>query len=312
MNFHKLDGTNEFKTPPTGFGTLRMNHQEQGIGPNYRRATLNVIRSAADLGVHILVDQPLVIGRDDTCDLTLHDLGVSRRHAIVRAVGAEAFILQDLNSTNGTWVQGSLVTGPCELTHGQKIVLGESVLQFSLADEIDVNFQNEVSTLVRTDPLTGLPSKQQFDQALEFALHSAQLTQSSLSMLMMDMDGVKQINDTNGHLFGAYVIGEVGKLIQQTLGTKGSACRFGGDEFSAFLPGVDEAQAVSLAEKIRSRVQSAGFQMDGIELAPTISIGVASYSSSIGSLQLIARADEALYAAKASGKNRVVSARKAA
>ena len=85
----------------------------------------------------------------------------------------------------------------------------------------------------------------------------------------------------------------------------GHACRFGGDEFSAFLPGYELEAAVQLSEEIRSAVESAGMSKDGIELRPTISIGVASFPNAGTEelTELITMADEALYRAKANGKN---------
>ena len=175
-----------------------------------------------------------------------------------------------------------------------------------MVDEMDVDFHSEVATLVSTDPLTGLPSKRRFDQAFEFALEDAKRNSTPLTMLMMDMDGVKQINDTHGHLFGAHVIGETGRLIAKMIGSKGQACRFGGDEFSAFLPHHDSKAAHELAEQIRVAVEQAGFEKEDIPLFPTISIGLACFDQNGSTvLKLVDNADKALYRAKEQGKNRV-------
>ena len=88
-------------------------------------------------------------------------------------VGDDRYLIQDLGSTNGTRVGGTLIAGPQLLQDGEKILVGETVIRFSLADEIDIDFQSEIAMLVGTDPLTGLPSKRRFDEALEFALQSA-------------------------------------------------------------------------------------------------------------------------------------------
>jgi len=269
------------------------------------RAFLNVIRSRADLGVHALIDGPILLGRDPSCTLPLHDFSVSKQHAIIRPAGSD-YVLQDLQSTNGTRVNGTPISGIRVLRDGEKIFVGDTVLRFTLADKMEVDFHNEVATLVSTDPLTGLPAKRRFDQAFEFALESSKLSSSPLGLLMMDMDGVKQINDTHGHLFGAYVIGETGMLIDKVIGSKGQACRFGGDEFSAFLPGHDLESAAQVAEEIRRTIESAGFEKDDIPLRPTISIGVAcSSSAAVDPLVLVDLADKALYRAKEQGKNRV-------
>ena len=193
----------------------RVEEDESGAKLPSTRAFVNVIRSRADLGVHVLIEGPTMLGRDPSCTIPLHDFGVSKQHAIIRPAGDGGYVLQDLQSTNGTRVNGTPVSGIRFLEDGEKIFIGETVLRFALADEMDVDFHSEVATLVSTDPLTGLPSKRRFDQAFEFALESASLGASPLGLLMMDMDGVKQINDTHGHLFGAHVIGETGSSLQK-------------------------------------------------------------------------------------------------
>ncbi len=273
-----------------------------------KKAFLTVIRGKADLGVHTLVTNRTVLGRDPDCAFPLHDLRVSWQHANIAPLRNDTYVLNDLQSTNGTHVNGMPIAGPHVLRDGEKIITGDTVLRFSLADEMDIDFQNEVSTLVGTDPLTGLESKRRFDEALEFALQTAKDSSRPLAVLMMDMDGVKQINDTHGHLFGAHVIGETGRLISRVLGANGRACRFGGDEFVAFMPGHDRESGCEAAEQIRQALETANLEKDGIPLAPTISIGVASYpTTSKLLLDLISTADAALYRAKDRGKNCVAT-----
>ncbi len=288
-------------------GTLRI---DEGVAASQQRpatqAFLTVIRSRADLGVHVFIDGPTLLGRDPKCTVPLHDFGVSREHAMIRPAGPDEYILQDLQSTNGTRVNGLPVSGTRILRDGEKIFMGDTVLRFAHADKMDIDFHSEVATLVSTDPLTGLPSKRRFDREFEFALQDARQSGNALALLMMDMDGVKQINDTHGHLFGGYVIGETGRLIDRVIGPRGQACRFGGDEFSAFLPAHDLDTGGAVAEQIRQAVESAHFEKEGIVLRPTISIGVAGYPAGGDQLlELVAVADKALYRAKNLGKNRV-------
>jgi two-component system cell cycle response regulator len=290
-------------------GTLR---EDEGSTPSEirsaKRAFLNVIRSRADIGVHAFLVGRTVIGRNAACTFPLHDFKVSGHHATITPGRNGEFILEDLNSTNGTRVDGTAIIGQRALRDGEKIFVGETVIRFSLADEFDIDFHSEVATLVGMDPLTDLPSKRRFDEALEFALQNSVKRDTPLAVLMMDMDGVKQINDTHGHIYGAHVIGETGRLIAKVLGASGQACRFGGDEFSAFLPDHDLAPACLIGEQIRKAVESAGFEKNGIALCPTISIGVSCYpESSADSLSLITTADAALYRAKAQGKNCVTT-----
>lgn len=275
-------------------------------GPQNRRiAFLTVIRGGKrDLGRNVVVNRPIVIGRAEDADLPLQDLVVSWRHARVVPRGSHRYVVEDLGSTNGTHVDGGLISDPWTLREGEKIFVGDTVVRFTMADEMDLGFQDMVSQLVSTDPLTGLESKRSFDDALDYALEAARSNRLSLSILMMDMDGVKTINDTHGHLFGAHCIGETGRLIARVLGDRGEACRFGGDEFTAFLPGMLKRDGVAVAEEIREALETAGLSKDGIALRPTISIGVASCPDDGDKLlELVAAADRALYRAKGAGRN---------
>jgi diguanylate cyclase (GGDEF)-like protein len=272
-----------------------------------RKAFLTVIRGGGnDLGKHIVVEKPVVMGRAPDCDLTIQDLGTSWHHARITPKGDGVYEIEDMKSTNGTRINGVLIEGPWTLREGEKIFLGEAVVRFGLADEMDLGFQSEVSQLVGTDPLTGLESKRGFDNALDYALEIARRLEQPLVVLMMDMDGVKAINDMHGHLFGAHAIGETGRIIAKVVGTDGHACRFGGDEFTVFLAGHDKPAGVRVAEKIRSEVEGAEVEKDGVKLSISISIGVASFpDDGEHVLELVAAADAALYRAKGAGKNRV-------
>ena len=267
---------------------------------------LTVIRgSDHDLGRYLVVGTSATIGRGEDTDLSLHDHGVSRRHARIVRGGDGVHLLGDLGSTNGTWVRGQRVGDDLPLRDGDKIFIGQTVLRFALADDLDLGYQTEVAQILGTDPLTGLESKRRFDDALDFALGAAQQSGQSLSLFMMDMDGVKGINDRYGHAFGAHVIGEAGRIIARELGPRGHACRFGGDEFCAFLAGHDADAAFATAESIRTAVERAGMSKNGIPLAPTLSVGIATTAAEPEAASaLMDRADAALYRAKAAGKNR--------
>lgn len=268
---------------------------------------LTVIRGQGhDLGKNLLVDDAVVIGRSKDCELVVEDFGASRRHCRIFREQPDCYVLEDLRSTNGTLVNGTPVESRWELRNGEKIFIGETVVRFTLYDDIDLKFSSEVRHLLGTDPLTGLESKRSFDHALDYAVAQALRAERLLAILMMDLDGIKQINDAHGHLFGAYTIQQAGRLIAEVVGGAGRACRFGGDEFTVFLPGMDKSEACRVAERIRSGLENAGLEKDSIPLRPTVSIGVAELPEDGGDvLSLITVADRALYRAKAEGKNRV-------
>ncbi len=273
------------------------------------RGYLTVIRGADhDLGSYAVIDERVSIGRGSEADLRLQDNGVSRRHVSIDRYQDGSYVLSDLGSTNGTYVGLDRIETTRTLRDGDKIFLGDTVLRFALADDIDLGYQTEVAQIVGQDPLTGLESKRRFDDALAHGVAIARSRETPLAMLMMDMDGVKGINDRHGHLFGAHVIGETGRILSRHLGRNGHACRFGGDEFCAFLPGQDRESARTTAEAIRVAVEQAGMSKNGIDLAPTLSIGIAVCpEDATDATELLARADAALYRAKGAGKNRVAS-----
>lgn len=288
--------------------TIEFKAVKDGGGRKHiRKAFLTTIRGRkGDLGKHLVVDGPVTIGRDRGCDLSFNDLLVSRKHAQVIPQGNEQYSLIDLGTTNGTQVNGRPVRGAWRLKEGENIFLGNSVVRFSLANEIEVGFHQELIQLVSTDPLTGLESKRYFDDALDNALGTARRKGQQVAVMMMDMDGIKPINDTYGHLFGAYCIGTAGRIMGEIIGKKGHVCRFGGDEFIAFFPNHNRTAAIDIAERIRFGIENACMEKDRILLRPTISIGVALFPRHGNKvLDLVATADQALYRAKEKGKNRV-------
>ena len=260
--------------------------------------------AAADIGTHVLVRSEVVIGRAGA-DLTLRDARISRRHVRIWREG-EQFWVEDLGSTNGVTVNGRPLRSQTSIGDTDKVCLGATVVKFALVDEIEAAFLIQMAKLAGTDPLTGLHATHKFDSLLEEAVRTARLTQTGLAVLMMDLDGLKQVNDRHGHRFGAHTISQIGAALGRLLMGRGEGCRFGGDEFSAYLPGAGAGDALAFAERFRAHVESSPTTLDGILLPVTISIGVAVRLAPESPAELMAAADEALYRAKARGKNCVV------
>jgi diguanylate cyclase (GGDEF)-like protein len=275
-----------------------------------RWAALLVVQGAeTDLGTHVMCDRPVTMGRDNDVELPLRDGSISRRHCQVeRDTESGRYCLKDLGSTNGTRVNGSRVKDTVPLAEGDKIFLGATVVKFSYADGLDVEYHAKLENLVTTDALTGLLSKRRFDAEYAQAVQKARDSGGPLSVLVMDMDGLKQINDTHGHEMGGFAITEVARIIRDvTEGQPGTyTCRFGGDEFICVLPTHEKKVACQIAEKIRDGVAHHIFEKNGVRVAPTISIGVASLPENGDTTEdLFRAADQALYRAKSAGKNQV-------
>ena len=273
-----------------------------------KHAALVVLQgSESEIGTHVMLEKAVTLGRDPRVELTLQDEGISRRHCrVVYDKDKNAFFVEDLGSTNGTLLNGKRVLGQKRLEAGDRIYVGACVVKFTFSDALEVGYHAQMDVLVGTDDLTGLIAKRRFDAAYARAVEDARLTKNVLAVLMLDLDGLKRINDTHGHPVGAHTIAEAGKLIGQVVSPHGAACRFGGDEFAAYLPGHSKRHATRVAENIRSVVSSHRFEKDGVVVRPTISIGVAAFPDDGAAADVLLRkADEALYRAKKTGRDRV-------
>ncbi len=289
-----------------GAETIKFAHGEAPArAQDLRAASLLVIQGAeSDLGTHVMLDRPVTIGRDPDVELPLADGSISREHIRIDRAPDGRYLLSDLGSTNGTLVNGERVTAHI-LSEGDKIFLGASVVKFGYADGLDMDFHNKLEELVGTDALTGLLLKRKFDAELELALARALAAGEPIAVLVMDMDGLKQINDTHGHPYGGYAIAEVGAILRDVVGARGEACRFGGDEFMCYLKRHTRDAGLKVAEAIVDRVRTHHFEKDGVIIQPTISIGVAVCPDDGDSGDLLfEKADQALYRAKAAGRDR--------
>lgn len=181
------------------------------------------------------------------------------------------------------------------------------------ASKQEINQLQENLEVVRTesltDPLTTLANRKYFDETLAKAIADAEASNAPVSLLMTDIDHFKTFNDTFGHLTGDQVLRLVALSVKQNVKGQDTAARYGGEEFAVVLPNTVLRSAVTVAEHIRRAVmakelmkRSTGENLGHV----TISIGVSTLRSGDDSQLLISRADACLYAAKRSGRNRVI------
>jgi len=192
------------------------------------------------------------------------------------------------------------------LKPGDKISIGQVILKFEYRDIADQSFYDEIYRLATVDSLTSLLNKRTVTRALAEELTKRLRYPGALSILLIDIDDFKSLNDTHGHLLGDRALQAIGEILRRNLRKPDRAGRFGGDEFLVILPETGPEGAATLAERLRTDLERATAAEVGLPGRVTGSIGVATYPADGDTCEsLLEHVDVAVYRAKARGKNRV-------
>jgi diguanylate cyclase (GGDEF)-like protein len=262
-----------------------------------------LILSGPEMGRSIeLGHEAIEIGRSTECKLALKDDLVSRRHARIKRIFAQYFV-SDLESANGTFVNGQRVT-MAQLSDGDHIRVGDSTLKF-VSNYHEIEYSKRAFALATIDPLTGANNKWHFDETLPKEMRRAAQRGESLSIVLLDIDHFKRINDTFGHQAGDAVLASVARTIRGLLTPENVLCRVGGEEFVVIAPGLGRAAALNAAEAVRKAIERVNFDHEGKRISVTVSLGVAELGPTDSPNELYQRADQRLYASKVAGRNRV-------
>jgi diguanylate cyclase (GGDEF)-like protein len=247
----------------------------------------------------------IVIGRDAGSQVPL-DLGsVSRRHAKLTCKDRSWWIV-DLGSTNGTYLNGKEVDAERQLESGDVLKLGGAVFKFIGGGSIEARYHEEIHRLAVLDGLTGVPNRRYLMDFLEREIARSRRHDRPLSVAIMDIDHFKRVNDTYGHMAGDHVLQSLATLVGKSIRKEELFARYGGEEFAFVLPETAGEQAAGFCERIRRLVEEHSFEFDSMVIPLTVSIGSAVLNSSSDTAKdLIAAADDQLYQAKRTGRNRV-------
>ncbi|HKO92549.1 MAG TPA: GGDEF domain-containing protein, partial [Polyangiaceae bacterium] len=246
------------------------------------------------------------IGRCWEAEARVDDDGVSRLHArITHADGR--FWITDLSSRNGTFVNGERV-GTAALKDGNLVRLGSRVcFRFSLVEEDEQRALSSLQELGHHDPLTHVYNRRHLEQHLASELAFAERHATSISLILLDIDRFKAVNDDHGHLAGDQVLERVATIMGDQIRVEDMLARYGGEEFVIVLRETPIGGAEALAERIRRAVAEATVELSGaLSLRVTLSAGCASLACTGNANvdELVQLADRRLYLAKQEGRNR--------
>jgi len=266
-----------------------------------------VVVAGSRVGEVFGLDRNVIVGRGREADVRIQDVGISRAHARLNAEGTTVTV-EDLESTNGTFVNGTRIPGKQPLQDGDKLQFGTStILRFTYQDEMDEKFQRKMFESASRDALTGAFNKRYFMERLNSEFGYALRHTSPLSLVLFDIDHFKQVNDTHGHLAGDRILSGLAAAVSPAIRGEDVFARYGGEEFAVLSRSAELAAAIVLGGRLRKKVEESEFVSDGTKIRVTISVGVAAlpYAPARTPDELIAAADQALYRAKSGGRNRV-------
>jgi diguanylate cyclase (GGDEF)-like protein len=284
--------------------------ERRPVAATMRQGTVTVL-TGSSMGTMLVLAQPrAVVGRGDTVDLCVSDAGISRAHACIHRV-ADGYEIEDLGSSNGTFLEHGRVIGRMPLRDGMRIWLANTLVRFALQDDVEQAASQRMYDLSVRDGLTGLYNRRHLDERVAAELAFAQRHASPLALLLVDIDHFKLINDRYGHQAGDAVLQRVAEVLAQGVRTEDIVARYGGEEFAAIGRGIDALGAQAFGERLRTLIAAQRISYDGQEISVTASIGVAHNHRGAPVSRpsaLFSAADQALYEAKRGGRNRVCMA----
>jgi two-component system cell cycle response regulator len=271
------------------------------------------VSAGAEQGRLISLNQykDLIAGRGKECELVTYDPSCSRKHVQFFTATSGKVFIKDLGSTNGTKVNGTKLEPdqPFELSDGSRIQLGEqTILRFSLMPEDDAQSQMEVYLRATRDRLTNAFNRHQFDEALDREISYQKRAGHKLGIILFDVDHFKHINDNFGHPAGDQVLKEIGERVPTCIRNEDIFARIGGEEFAVLVRIEDEEGMRILAERIRLSMDKKTVEFEGKSISFAVSVGCAYVigNKAVTTAALMQLADDALYEAKNTGRNRTV------
>lgn len=249
----------------------------------------------------------MTIGRGPDNTIVVDMDNVSRTHCKIYS-GSGGHYIEDMGSTNGTFVSDCEVLQRRKLVNGDLVKIGGAILKFIDGDNIEQLYYEEIYRMAIIDGLTQVYNKRYFLEFLERELARCQRYSRPLTLILFDLDFFKKINDEYGHLAGDYVLKRLANLIsERNIRKEECFARYGGEEFAVLLPDTTLQRGVILAEKLRVMIEETHFEFEENDIPVRLSMGVAQMGAGDSTDSFVKAADEKLYEAKQTGRNRVCS-----
>jgi two-component system cell cycle response regulator len=273
------------------------------------RASLTLL-TGPDAGQVFALRDETLIGRDFECQVHVDDVSISRTHARVVRLPNGKFVIEDLDSMNGTFIGPDRIRRR-ELVSGDRIQLGTKLtLRFGITDEAEDMLQRQLFESSTRDHLTRVYNRRYLMTRLTAEVAHARRHTTSLALLLFDIDRFKETNDQFGHLAGDAVLRAIGDRVSTLIRVEDVFARFGGEEFVVLIRATGPLDAVRLAERLRTSIEAMNVRAEGADVRVTISVGVAALGElppEAAGQELLRLADTRLLRAKEEGRNRVRS-----
>jgi diguanylate cyclase (GGDEF)-like protein len=281
------------------------------LQPKTKRVPCIRVVAGPDMLSYVTVPerQSITVGRDEAAELRLTDITVSKHHAKVVHDDSDALVLIDLESTNGTAVNGQPITRTI-LRPGDHLEIGAVSLRVDMLSNEELGHLRRVVSRLESanrDTITGLLTRSFLEESVAHLVDKCERADVPISATFVDIDRFKSINDQYGHQAGDEVLCGIARLLMLGVRDNDPAIRYGGDEIVLILPGSPLERSVEVAERIRRVIAGHDWDRTAPGLRVSCSFGVAERKADETIAAWLDRADQAAYASKRSGRNCVRS-----
>jgi diguanylate cyclase (GGDEF)-like protein len=278
----------------------------EGIGEKF--PALSFMGGPSMGQLHLLKQGEHFVGRSKESTIVVLDDAISRQHFKLIVMGNQV-ILEDLSSTNGTFVNGVRVAKQLLQDKDTIQISSQTVMAFAYVTDLEAQKQTQIYKMANYDPVTQARTKYYFLDQFGQEFSHARRKGTPLSLIIFDIDFFKKVNDTYGHPAGDFILKKISEVTTHVIRTEDLFARYGGEEFVILMRETQEGDAIRLAERLRQLIVRGGFEFEGNKIKVSVSCGVACLKD--GNFEnmdeMIKAADQYLYFAKQNGRNRVAS-----